>query len=269
MFSERNLNGEQPARRILRFGQRVVGRDIFGPEMRRRLGGDGPSGRLMGARLRPTTGEVWLRLRPNDMRNRWSRLIRTVALNAGQSPAPTPDTVELHGGMRIRCHEGYIGKLEGFAVDGSSGLARDLLVRVRSDVLSDVENSTSPLFKLIDVRGQRVLLSPAWAVSTTRSPSSVPFRGAGYILLLDASAEQIASASVVRSDGELSENVWAMVENNPALAPYAARLRVVVRDGEVTLLGTLPSIRHRASAEQDIWHVAGVFAVHNEVTISH
>ncbi|MDE3231196.1 MAG: BON domain-containing protein, partial [Chloroflexota bacterium] len=35
----------------------------------------------------------------------------------------------------------------------------------------------------------------------------------------------------------------------------------------VTLLGTLPSPRHRASAEQDVWHLAGVLAVRNEITI--
>ena len=42
---------------------------------------------------------------------------------------------------------------------------------------------------------------------------------------------------------------------------------VVVRDGEATLLGTVPSARHKATAEQDAWHVPGVFAVNNDLIV--
>ncbi|MEO7000287.1 MAG: BON domain-containing protein [Ktedonobacterales bacterium] len=267
MFSERTLYGDQPTRRLFRFGQLVAGRDIFNAATRRRLGGDGPSGKLIGARLRPSVGEVWLRLRPTDLRNRWKRLIRIVPLNGAQSAAPTPDSVELRGGMSIRCHEGYIGRLEGLVLDVQTGLAQELIVRIRGDVLADVENSTSPLYHLFNLRGQRVALSPAWAVSSARAQSSLPLKGDSYTLLLDASAEQIASATVVRGDNELAAAVWSILGENPAIAPSLGGLRVVVRDGDVTLLGTLPSIRHRASAEQDVWHVPGVLAVHNETTI--
>ena len=267
MFSERTLHGDQPTRRLYRFGQHITGRDIFSAEMRRRLGGDGPSGKLIGARLRPSAAEVWLRLRPTDLRNRWKRLIRIVALNTTQSSSPTPDSVELRGGMSIRCHEGYIGRLEGLVLDVQAGLAQELVVRIRSDVLADVENSTSPLYHLFNLRGQRVALSPAWAVSSSRAPSSLPLKGDSYTLFLDASAEQVASATVVRGDGELTSAIWDILGHNPALSPSLGGLRVVVRDGDVTLLGALPSIRHRASIEQDVWHVPGVLAVHNEITV--
>ncbi|HEY7974219.1 MAG TPA: BON domain-containing protein, partial [Ktedonobacterales bacterium] len=70
-----------------------------------------------------------------------------------------------------------------------------------------------------------------------------------------------------RSDGQMTASVWQILSENPAIAPYLARLRVQVRDGEVTLLGTLPTPRHRASAEQDIWHIPGVIAVRNEVAL--
>jgi osmotically-inducible protein OsmY len=41
----------------------------------------------------------------------------------------------------------------------------------------------------------------------------------------------------------------------------------VVRDGKATLLGAVPSPRHKATAEQDAWHVPGVFAVSNELIV--
>ena len=87
-------------------------------------------------------------------------------------------------------------------------------------------------------------------------------------LRLDATVEQVASAGLLRTDGQLTAAVWQILSENPALAPSLGRLRVQVRDGEVTLLGALPSPRHRASAEQDIWHLPGVIAVRNETTLS-
>ncbi len=72
----------------------------------------------------------------------------------------------------------------------------------------------------------------------------------------------------MRGDGDVTTNIWNILDANPALAPYTGRLRVHVTDGDVTLLGTLPSIRHRASAEQEVWHVPGVFSVHNEITVA-
>ena len=58
-----------------------------------------------------------------------------------------------------------------------------------------------------------------------------------------------------------------VLEVNPALVPYTGRLRVDVRDGDVALRGTLPSVRHRAAAEQDVWHVLGVFSVRNDIVV--
>ncbi len=268
MFSERNVYGDRPARRIFRFGQRLVGRDLPGVADRYRGDPDRAMGRLMGVRLRPSTREVWLRLRPDDTLPPWSRALRTIPLNSAQSPAPIPDTLDLRRGMRVRCHEGYIGRLEGLALDMQAGLALDLMVRIRRDALTEVALSSDPFFKLLDSQGQRVLLSPAWALSTTRSEGAIHVRGGGLTLLLNASVEQVASGSVVRGDGELTTNIWRILDANPALAPYTGRIRVSGADGDVTLLGTLPSTRHRASAEQEVWHVPGVFSVHNEVTVS-
>lgn len=268
LFSERNVYGDRPARRIFRFGQRIIGRDLPDVADRYRGDPDRPIGRLMGVRLRPATREVWLRLRPDDNLRPWNRDLRTIPLNGAQSPAPIPDTLELRRGMRVRCHEGYIGRLEGLALDMQAGLALDLLIRIRSDALSDVSLPSDPFYKLLDTQGQRVLLSPSWALSTMRSEGAIHVRGGGLTLLLDASVEQVASGSLVRGDGDVTTNIWRMFDANPALAPYTGRLRVNVTDGDVTLLGTLPSIRHRASAEQEVWHVSGVFSIHNEITVA-
>lgn len=267
LFSERNLNGGGRALLIARFGQRLRAEDIPSvPERYRGL--DGPLGRLTSVRARPATGEAWLRLRPSDMRRPWKRLIRVIPLNATQAPtpAPTPDVLDLRSGMRVYCHEGYIGRLEGVCLDAQAGAVTELLVRIRGDVLASVEIGTDPLAYLINVAGQRLLLPLAWATSTKQEPSGVPFRS-GSLLQLNASPEQIASGSRVRSDGDIAGDILQMFEVNPAINPYAARLRVEVHDGAVTLLGALPSPRHRASAEQDVWHVPGVLAVRNEITV--
>jgi hypothetical protein len=264
LFSERNLHGDQPARRILRFGQRITGADLpAAPERVRGVAG-GPLGRLRGARLQARGQVAWLRLSASEL----SRELRTIPLNATQGPSPTPDTLELRGGMRVRCHEGYVGRLAGLVIDPSAGLVTDLIVKVRADAMADVSLPSDPMFKLAPAQGARALVSPTWAISTARSESPVPFLSGRLTLTLDATVEQIASAAQVRGDGQVAGGIWRILGENPALAPYLGGLRVEVRNGDVTLLGALPSPRHRASAEQDIWHVAGVFALHNEVTIS-
>lgn len=263
MFSERSLHGDQPARRIIRFGQRITGRQVPTAPQRARGVDDGAMGRLKGARLRARGREAWLRLSSGEL----NREIRTVPVNTTQAPAPTPDALELRGGMRVQCHEGYVGRLEGLVIETRSGLVSDLIVRVRSDALADVQLSSDPMFKLVNLQGQEALIAPTWAVSVTQSPSLLPFVAPDLTLRLDATVEQVASAATLRTDGQLTASVWQILSENPAIAPYLGRLRVHVSDGEVTLLGALPSARHRASAEQDIWHLPGVIAVSNEVTL--
>lgn len=267
LFSGRNLGGDVPARRVLHFGDRVLGADV--PSVPERYRGmEGPSGRLDAVRLHPSTGEVWLRLRPSDMRHPLRRLIRMYPLNATQppTPAPTPEILDLRGGMRVCCHDGYLGRLEGIAIDPRAGLAIELLVRIRGDARAAITSLTDPLAYLLPVSGQRLLLAASWAHSTKPDIGRQWLRGGGAVLQLDATAEQSASATALRADGDIAGDVIRLLDANPALAPYTARIRVTVRDGEVTLLGSVPTRRHRASAEQDAWHVSGVFAVRNELT---
>ncbi|HEX9038510.1 MAG TPA: BON domain-containing protein [Ktedonobacterales bacterium] len=263
MFSERNLHGDQPARRIFRFGQRITGADIPAAPGRARGMADGPLGRLRGARLQARGQVAWLLLSPGDLR----RETRAVPLNDGQDSAPTSDTLELRGGMRVRCHEGYVGRLAGLVIDPTQGLVTDLIVKVRADAMADVHLTSDPMFKLGPAQGALALVSPAWAVSAARAESALPFLGGQLTLTLDATVEQIASAGQVRSDGQIASEIWRLFGENPAIAPYVGRLRLDVRGGDVTLLGSLPTRRHRASAEQDIWHAPGVIAFHNEVTV--
>ena len=97
----------------LRFDARMAGEGL--PTVPAKFRGiDGLTGRLVGARLRASTGEGWLRLRTG----RWGkRAVTTVPLTTAQSPVPTPDAIELRSGMRVHCHEGYVGRLHGLTVD--------------------------------------------------------------------------------------------------------------------------------------------------------
>jgi hypothetical protein len=263
LFSERNLHGDQPARRTFRFGQRINGADIPAAPDRARGVVDGPLGRLRGARLQTRSQVAWLRVRSGDLR----RELRTIPLNATQAPAPTPDTLELQGGMRVRCHEGYVGRLVGLVIDPTQGLVTDLIVKVRTDAMADVQLSRDPMFKLGPAQGAQALVSPTWAVSTARTEGALPFLGSQLTLTLDATVEQVASAGQVRPDARIAGDILQMLGDSAALEPYLGRLRLDVRNGDVTLLGSLPNRRLRASAEQIIWHVPGVFALHNEVTV--
>jgi hypothetical protein len=265
-FGDQNAGGGGlPLRRVLRFGQKIKGDDVPTAPQRYR-GVDGPSGKLVGARLRPSNGEAWLRLRTSDLVRPWNRNLRTIPLNSGQSPTPTLDVLELRGGMRVYCHDGYIGKLEGVATDARLGVVSDLLVHIRGDVRAAIESPTSPLATLLDVAGRRLLLPPAWANSTKHEESDVPF-GGGLLLQLDATPEQIQFAMRLRPDGEVAADIGRILGENPAVAPYVGQVHVEVHDGDVTLSGSLPSVRHRASAEQDVWHIPGVFALRNEILV--
>lgn len=252
-------------RQIFRFGQKIRGENVPSVPARYRGGPGGPTGRVVAALLRPSSGEIWLRIRPSDAP--WQRQVRTIPLNADQPPTPTPESVELRGGIRVYCHDGFAGRLEGFALDTRAGLAQQIVVRIRSNALADVDDPSDPLFKLVEVSGQQLLLSPAWVVSATHESSGFPFGSGSTRLKLDASAEQVASGLLLRSDGELTAAIWNILDDNPAIAPSAGQLRVLVHDGDVTLRGLLPTPRHRASAEQDVWHIPGVFAVHNEIAL--
>lgn len=263
------FGGVSPARRVLRFGNKLHGEDV--PTVPARFRGIyGPSGKLVGVRLRPATGEVWLRLERHQPGSRlpWKREIWTVALNGDQPPAPTPDTLELRRGVRVVSAEGYVGRVEGVAIDTREGVATEILVRIRADVLADVDLPTSPLAPLIGVAGRRLLLSPAWARGVRNEPGGLPFAGTEPTLFLDASAEQIASGTELRADENVAGAIWNMIAANPALAPYAPDIQVSVRDGDVTIRGTIPTPRHRASLEQDVWHVPGVIALHDELRVT-
>lgn len=198
----------------------------------------------------------------------WKTSIRTIPLNDQQSPTPPPtaDVVELRDDMRVMCHDGYIGKLEGVMIS-SAGIVGGLLVRIRGDILAVVQEMTEPLATLLPVANQRLLLPPAWIVAAKGRSGRRALRGSGGIVELDASAEQVRFGELVRTDAEISAEIYRFFDENPALAPYAGRMRITVVDGDVTLRGQVPSPRHRASAEQDVWHVAGVSSVRNDLEI--
>ena len=265
LFSERSLSGAIPARRVLRFGGRVRAGDLPTVPSRYRGGRGGPDGVLMGMQLRARTGEVWCRLRASRP---LSRTTRMVPLNTIQPGTPTPDALALRRHMRVDCQGGEVGRLEGVAIDLQTGLATGLLVRVRGDVDADVSRPTDALAPLLAVVGQRFLVNPAAATKVDQVTGPFLLAPARPRLMLAASAAQVAHSLALRPDAALKASVWQILSANPALAPFLAQVRVDVRDGTVVLLGTLPSLRHRLSAEQDVWHVPGVLAVQNEISVA-
>lgn len=263
MFSERILGGTGPSRRVIRLGARVDLSDLGTIPARHRGSMGGPRGVVVSARLRARTSEVWLRLRSARP---FARALRTIPLDAAQPPTPTPDALDLRRAARVDCSGGVVGHLEGLVVDARTGRVTDLVVRVRGDVEAEVARPNDPLAPLVSVAGQRLLVPPAWATRADASKAALPFVPAAHRLLLQASAAQIAHGLALRDDAALESEVWRILAANPAVEPGMGRLRVSVHEGVVTLLGTLPTSRHRLSAEQDVWHVPGVLGVRNEIT---
>lgn len=252
-------------RRVLRFGSKIRGDDVPSVPARYRSV-NGPSGKLRDVRLRPGTGEGWIRLRTAVGLLGLKREARVFPLSNVQPPTPTPDAFTLRGGMRVVCHDGEVGDLRGIAIDAETGAVINLLVRIRGNVAASVEYITSPMAALLRVAGRELLVPPAW-ISAVKADTDRLF-GEEQTLHLDASAEQIAACAQLRTDSAITGDILHILDANPAIAPFLARLRVSVHDGSVVVRGTLPSARHRASAEQDIWHVPGVFALHDEIEIA-
>lgn len=263
LYSGEYRGGISAGRRIERFGQRFVGADVTTIPARYRSGPNSPKGVLAAVRVRPGTGEGWVRLRSRTLP--WRTTVLTIPLNTVQGPVPPPESIEVRGNLRVRCHDGEVGRLTGIAINLGEGLISDLIVRVRESVMANVSGPTSPMAALLDVRGQEVLLPPSWVVSITQDTNF--FGGDEPVLLLNASAEQIGSGMLIRTDGQLVADIWNRWADNPSIAPYAERVSAEAHDGDVTLRGHLPSPRHKATAEQDVWHVLGVLAVHNRITV--
>lgn len=262
--TERLQGSTAPLRRVFRFNQKIVGADLPCVPARYRTGPDSPSGRLTGVHLRPATGDLWLTLRSGGMPGNGRS--RVVAVNPTQPESPTPDALPLKDGMRVRCAEVAIGKLEGLAIEVRSGVAGDLLVHVRNNILGELQTNSSPMSLLLPLAGRSILLSPAWVHAIAHQPGALGF-GDEPLLDLHAEIEQVASATVLRPDADLASNVNSILGENPALAPLLTHISVQVQDGTVQLQGTVPSARHRASAEQEVWHVPGVLAVRNGLSV--
>src|SRR5580765_8271217 len=98
------MDGEDgTTRRIFRFGQKIRGENLPSVPARYRGGPGGPTGRIVAALMRPACGETWLSIRTSDAR--WQRQVRTMPVNNDQPPTPTPESVELRGGIRVFCHD--------------------------------------------------------------------------------------------------------------------------------------------------------------------
>ena len=220
-------------------------------------------GKLGSVFLMPETGDIWCRLSSGLSGQIWPPAIkrvdaRTFPTNARQMPTPAPDAIELFPQMFVECRDGYVGKLEGVVLDLATGTANALLVHIRRDLADIVVSPEDPLAELVEVQGQRLLIAPDWA----KAPETLRHAlGVQHHLKINATAPQVASGLHLRDDGDLQQDVYTILAQNPALATYLSDLRVTVQDGAVLVSGASLSPRLRASLEQDIWHVPGVLAV--------
>ncbi len=69
------------------------------------------------------------------------------------------------------------------------------------------------------------------------------------------------------NDEELRDFVENAIENDPTIPPNA-NINVEVRNGVVTLTGTVPNKRIKHAAGDDAWWLPQVVDVHNEITVT-
>lgn len=260
-MNETDFERRTPGRRLLRFGSRLGDGDTrLSPATT-----DSPigySGKLTAAWLRPSTGEVWLELTTRALP--WRSVARVIAPTGGDA-TPPGDAITLRASQRVVCHEGYVGRVVGVMIETGSGVVNELAVRIRSDLQTDVRHPTDPFGMLARLAGQDALIAAAWIVTAHDKHAPAGADGDAH---LSATVEQIASAAVLRPDGAISADISQTLERNPAIAPFLGRIEIVAHDGAVVLRGAVPSARHRASAEQDAWHVPGVVSLLNELRIT-
>src|SRR5262249_32306145 len=145
--SESGASSGAPLRHVLRFGQRMTRDDLPFALQAEGSGVDGGIGTLVGALLTKDASDVWLRLGAGGLSR--TRRYGTIHVYGAGPVGPPPDVGSLHGALRVRCHEGYIGKLEGLALELRSGEAQGLLLRVRSDVLAAITKASDPYYQLL------------------------------------------------------------------------------------------------------------------------
>jgi hypothetical protein len=262
--SEPEVSAGAPVSRVLRFGQRITRDDLPLALQAGGSGAEGAIGTLISVQLTKDASHIWLRLGVGGLLR--PTKYQTIDVYGNGPDEASPDGFLLHDDLRARCHEGYVGKVEGLALDLRTGEALGVLLHVRSDVLSAITRASDPYYQLLPLAGQRILVPPAWMRSVSRTKAALPLRPDEETLHLDASVEQVASATVVRADADLEADIIHILEENPAAAPLLAHISIHVRDGIVRLRGEAPTPRHIASIEQDVWHVPGVNGVRNEMT---
>jgi hypothetical protein len=253
-----------PVSRVLRFGQRMTRDDLPFALQAGGSGVEGAIGTLNSVQLTKDASDIWLRLGVGGLLR--PTTYQTIHVYGNGPSEASPDGFALHDDLRARCHEGYVGKVEGLALDLRSGETLGVLLHVRSDVLAAITRAADPFYQLLPLAGQRILVPAAWMRSVSRTKAALPFLPDEETLQLDASIEQVASATLVRADADLEVDIIHILEENPAAAPLLSHISIHVRDGVVRLRGEAPTPRHIASIEQDVWHVPGVNGVRNEMT---
>ena len=140
--SEPGVSAGAPVSRVLRFGQRITRDDLPFALQAGGSGAEGAIGTLISAQLTKDASDIWLRLGVGGLLR--PTKYQTIHVYGNGPDEASPDGFLLHDDLRARCHEGYVGKVEGLALDLRTGEALGVLLHVRSDVLSAITRAWIP-----------------------------------------------------------------------------------------------------------------------------
>ncbi len=254
------------SRTLLRFGSFVKLNTISALPVPYMIHGAFPEGKCIGAYILPRSHTVWVRLSERLGGQIWPPSMAhtehcVIPLTAEQDSAPLSHSIELFGSMPLYCSDGKIGRLRSILIDNETGAAVSLVAQVRARTLFASSDSQSAA--LWELSGKSLLIPPQWVLFP---PEPTEYTNGEKQLYIDATSQQIAHCLLLRDDAEVCEDIWSLVAQSTALAPYIAGLHITVREGTVELSGEYLPLHLKNMLENDIWHIGGVLNIVNHIS---
>lgn len=141
----------------------------------------------------------------------------------------------------------------------SEPVFRDFIIRARQ---SDAKPKERDWIEA-EVDGPRVrLYGQAWSLSHRRLAEVLAWWVPGTADVDNRIRVQPAEQD---NDDEISDAVRLVLDKDPSLD--AEQIRIITRNGEVYLQGTVTSDVNRRMADYDCWYIPGVHKVHNDLQV--
>lgn len=141
----------------------------------------------------------------------------------------------------------------------SEPVFRDFIIRARQ---SDAKPEERDWIEA-EVDGPRVrLYGQAWSLSHRRLAEVLAWWVPGTADVDNRIRVQPAEQD---NDDEISDAVRLVLDKDPSLD--AEQIRIITRNGEVYLQGTVTSDVNRRMADYDCWYIPGVHKVHNDLQV--